>query len=548
MIDQLTEAYADYLTGSYDCPDRIVLNGYYRLGSTGGGFRHWWQRLHGTDDNLDKTHLVRMAGRFSRRVKTYAEKHQIPVVYCQPKERKHELAEEYIPQAPTFVGLFLVIISRASGLVWDAPRTEAGRLGHLTKHYRYINHLFFHIMDPEWGHITIRISGHPPFRAMIILNGHEYVARRAKQAGLEFEQSSNSFTHLMNPADLTQIAETWCAWHPKGQLDQVCQRWVYTCLHFALSEEERLRSGFSYDYSLFQVEYSRNLLFRRPAQMEQVFNTLIDRSRSLLDLKRIKTIFGRQRRPHYKGKAKAHRVSVERILERPAYDLTIFRIHFGPFTLKLYTKGEAILRAEVTVHNAKALPGKRDLDHFPQVIAKLQQILVRFLNQLHSLDQAFVADDTLDTLGQPGLVGTTRTAGLDLNKTRLRTVLQAVIALAPFPTGFTASQLADKVRYFMGWDDTQYRPRQAAYDLRKLRGKQWVEKIGNSRRYQPLLAGLKIMAALLTLRQKVVKPVLAGSTKPKSEPLPHHQTELDIQYRKVQTEMHQLLLMLGIAL
>ncbi len=547
MMDQLMEAYADYLEGSYDCPDRIVLNGYYRLGSTGGGFRHWWRRLHGTDENLDKTHLVRMAGRFSRRVKAYAEKHEIPVLYCQPEERKHELAEEYIPQDPAFVGLFLVIISRASGLVWDAHRTAEGRLGHLTKHYRYINHLFFHIMDPEWGHITIRMSGHPPFRAMIILNGHEYVARQAHQAGLEFEQTSNSFTEIMNPTDLTQIAETSCALHTKGQLDQVCERWVYTCLHFALPQEERLRSGFGYNYSLFQVEYSRNLLFRQPAQMEQVFNALIDRSRSLLDLKRIKTIFGRQRRPHYKGTAKAHRVSVERILERPAYDLTIFKIHFGPFTLKLYTKGEAILRCEVTVHNAKALHCKRDLDHFPQVIAKLQQILVRFLNQLHALDQAFVADDTLDTLGHPGLVGSARTAGLDLNKPRLRTVLQAVIALAPLPNGFTASQLADKVRHLMGWDDSQYRPRQAAYDLKKLRGKQWVEKIGHSRRYQPLPTGLKIIAALLTLREKVVKPILAGAAKPKSEPISQNQTELDIQYCKVQTEMHQLLLMLGIA-
>lgn len=257
-------------------------------------------------------------------------------------------------------------------------------------------------MDPEWGHITIRISGPPPFRAMVILNGHEYVARQAHQAGLEFEQSRNSFTDIMNPADLTQLAETSGAWHPKGQLRQLCQRWVAPCLHFALPQEERLRSGFRYDYSLFQVEYSRNLLFRCPVQMEQVFNALIDRSRSLLDLKRIKTIFGRQRRPHYKGKAKAHRVSVERILERPAYDLTIFKSHFGPFSLKLYTKGEAILRCEVTVHNAKALACKRDLDHFPEIIATLQQILVRFLNQLHSLDQAFVADDTLDTLGQPG--------------------------------------------------------------------------------------------------------------------------------------------------
>jgi hypothetical protein len=547
MMDQLTEAYADYLHGSYDCPDRIVLNGYYRLGYTGGGFRHWWRRLHNTDENLDKTHLVRMAGRFSRRVKAYAEKHEIPVLYSQPEERKHELAEQHIPQDPAFVGLFLVIISRASGLVWDVKQTSDGRIHSLTKHYRYINHIFFHIMDPEWGHVTIRMSGHPPFRAMIILNGHEYVARQAQQVGLEFEQTSNCFASIMKPADLTRIAETSCGLHTKGQLRQVCERWVYTCLDFALPEEERLRSGFCYDYSLFQVEYSRNLLFRRPAQMEQVFNALIDRSRSLLDLKRIKTIFGRQRRPHYKGKRKAHRIRVERILERPVYNLTIFKIHFGPLTLKLYTKGEAVLRCEVMVHNTKALHCKRALDYFPEIIAKLQQILVRFLNQLHGLDQSFVADDTLDTLGHPGRVGSTRTAGIELNKPRLRAVFQAVIALAALPRGFTASQLAHKVRFLMGWDENQYQPRQAAYDLKKLRGKQWVEKIGNSRRYQPHPTGLKTMAALLTLRDKVIKPVLAGAGKPKGERKPQNQTKLDTQYRKVQTEMHVLLHILGIA-
>jgi hypothetical protein len=25
---------------------------------------------------------------------------------------------------------------------------------------RYINHYSFHILDPDWGHITIKMSGH----------------------------------------------------------------------------------------------------------------------------------------------------------------------------------------------------------------------------------------------------------------------------------------------------------------------------------------------------------------------------------------------------
>ena len=197
MDDQLTELYRDLLAGQYDCPDRIVLNAFFRMGHTPGGFRTGWRALHGNDDNLDKTHLMRYASRFIRRVKAYTDKHDIPVVYCRPGERKHELAEQQLPTAPNFAGLFLVIISRANGLVWDARPTQNGGL-HLSKHYRFINHILFHILDPAWGHITIRMSSHPPFRAMVILNGHEFVARQAQQAGLDFVQTRNCFTSNSN--------------------------------------------------------------------------------------------------------------------------------------------------------------------------------------------------------------------------------------------------------------------------------------------------------------------------------------------------------------
>ena len=32
MADGLSKQYADLLTGSYDCADRIVLNAYFRMG------------------------------------------------------------------------------------------------------------------------------------------------------------------------------------------------------------------------------------------------------------------------------------------------------------------------------------------------------------------------------------------------------------------------------------------------------------------------------------------------------------------------------------
>ena len=68
MADELSERYRDLLDGGYDCVDRIVLNAYNALCSSAGGFRHWWRCLMGgSDDQLDNAHLMRMAGRFSRR-------------------------------------------------------------------------------------------------------------------------------------------------------------------------------------------------------------------------------------------------------------------------------------------------------------------------------------------------------------------------------------------------------------------------------------------------------------------------------------------------
>src|SRR5690348_8032017 len=69
MTDGLSTRYQDLLDGSYDCVDRIVLNAYFRMGHSPGGFRVWWRALTGSDETLENSHLMRLAGRFSRRIR-----------------------------------------------------------------------------------------------------------------------------------------------------------------------------------------------------------------------------------------------------------------------------------------------------------------------------------------------------------------------------------------------------------------------------------------------------------------------------------------------
>ena len=99
MTDQFSERCGDLLTGSYDCVDRIVLNAYFSLGHSPGGFRVWWRRWHGdSDEQLDNAHLMRLAGRFARRVRASAQAHGIAVIDCKADERKHQIAEEYLAE------------------------------------------------------------------------------------------------------------------------------------------------------------------------------------------------------------------------------------------------------------------------------------------------------------------------------------------------------------------------------------------------------------------------------------------------------------------
>jgi hypothetical protein len=157
MADLLLERYGNLLTGSYDCVDRIVLNAYYPLGHNPGGFRVWWRRWHDdSDQDLDNAHLMRLAGRFARRVRASAAAHGIPVID----------------------------VARVPARVSKVTGTAAGVIRNLEKTRQFVNRYSFHIMDPAWGHLTVKMSGRPPFSAQVILNGHEYVACARRNRGV----------------------------------------------------------------------------------------------------------------------------------------------------------------------------------------------------------------------------------------------------------------------------------------------------------------------------------------------------------------------------
>jgi hypothetical protein len=85
----------------------------------------WWRRWHDdSDEQLDNAHLMRLAGRFARRIRAWAAAHQVTVIDCKAEDRKHRIAEDYLCEHTVGVGVFLVLVARAPASVWKVNRSK----------------------------------------------------------------------------------------------------------------------------------------------------------------------------------------------------------------------------------------------------------------------------------------------------------------------------------------------------------------------------------------------------------------------------------------
>jgi len=198
----------------------------------------------------------------------------------------------------------------------------------------------------------------------------------------------------------------------------------------------------------------------------------------------------------------------------------------------MYDKFGLILRIETTVNDVAFFPHYREVEQRDGTRLTKWTHLKRSLYSLPALRAARRAAN--------------RVGGIDLNQARMRHVVQAIVALSPSPKGFAASQLADKVRSLTGQAQSEYGPRRAAYDLKKLRAKQLARRIESTHRYEATPEGLRALVALWVLHDKVIKPLLAAASQPSIQPQMENPTSIDQRYRALRLDMQGLFQELGL--
>jgi len=112
----------------------------------------------------------------------------------------------------------------------------------------------------------------------------------------------------------------------------------------------------------------------------------------------------------------------------------------------------------------------------------------------------------------PSRLGATRVGGAGLSKPGIRAALSAALAPDRRTLGAPVAEFAARARAMTG--HASYTTRQAAYNLRKLRGKDLIARPAGTRRYNVPLHAARTIAALLAFRTQVIAPILAGVRSP----------------------------------
>ena len=149
------------------------------------------------------------------------------------------------------------------------------------------------------------------------------------------------------------------------------------------------------------------------------------------------------------------------MIEKPRWNLTIFKVHFGPLTLKAYTTGERVLRFEAIAHHTKQLGCSRTLDRFPQITTRLTA-MVDFTSMLDCVEVGFLPDGILDQLPAPAHIAATRIGGIDLNRPASSCRPRRNARVGGAPARFTVAQFTDRVRSMTGQTPEDYSTRHRA--------------------------------------------------------------------------------------
>lgn len=234
-------------------------------------------------------------------------------------------------------------------------------------------HYYFYFIDEELGLCYVRVPTWCPFRLQVYFNGHNQLAARLAKEGIANRMLDNAFVGIGDMASAQRLADDLDIERLHRALDRFAERYCPVIQHL----------GVSYHWSLMQVEYSTDILFRRQSDLAPIYESISRTAIHAVKAKDVATFLGRKLTNGYDdelGNDFSTRIEGTRI-----------RHHMGPASIKMYDKAGLVLRIETTANDVSFFKHYRKVEHRDGSTDYKLAPLKKTIYSLHDL-RALLAD------------------------------------------------------------------------------------------------------------------------------------------------------------
>jgi hypothetical protein len=535
-METFRKLFASLLVFVYHCFDRVVIQGYLPLLTRPEHIVYFFHHVHGIYP-ITKQVLRQRTRDYQQWVEAFARNHRIPIQWPDPDMKKKGLRQEDLARPYLLArerrkrfGVYFIFKTMEPG-----PNFRSCQPKYPTEdpHYRIIRrqwsrytHYYFYIRDEVLGPMILCVGSFLPFSTRYWINGHSFIAEELQRQGVAFHKDDNAFLSVSDPEALQAAADRLSPEIIRPRLDY----WTLV-LGPKFSKKDRTAIALRRHYSLNQVEYCRNFIFRRNFPIHKVFQRSAELGVFCLTADKISQIFGVRKHKRLRGK-------LHSMLEKLDHGHHVLRIYCKSLVARLYEKFSTFLRLEICVNRLKDLDLNKGLENLGALRDKLVVITDRLAGLEARLLNVHIDFPLFQRLALPVSSGKSKIPGIKIQDTRMIRLMEVLLHGGPQLAGWRTLQIWQALQSAFSLSPQDYTLNQLRYDLRKMKGHGLLERVDKHYAYRLTEKGARVAAMFVLFHKRICGP-LANSVfhhPPKRSPRPpakietaYHEADAAIQ-------------------
>jgi hypothetical protein len=501
MAQLLTDRYREHLVGVLSCYDRIVMTGTLPGVCYARGMKAFLSARKIRLFDYPKF-AEPLRDRVRKRALELARAAGIEIEHiAKGNIRKEDVVAKVLSARGEHAGLVHVISAMEACNAYKPWHDKQTHRTFLRPDTGKCLHYYFYFLDAELGLIYLRVPTWCPFRLQFYCNGHGWLARKLAAAGIGYTAADNAFLRI----DDWQKAQALADDLSPDDLHRILDRYAEQCCPL------RDVFGQSYHWSLMQLEYATDLVFRSQAILKSLYAQLSRQAILAVKAEQVATFLGRRITAQLAqeiGSQFATRI-----------EGTCLKHRFGKSSIKMYDKFSLVLRLETTTNDVSTFKHHRKVEHRQGPATRalapvrktiyslkdLRDILLacnrRYLTYLSALDDFSAGVRTLDRLTQPRPVDGKLVRGINFFSRLEQALLRALQRPAFNIAGIRRADLLPFLNHLS--------PAGLSRQLKRLRNLGLIKRGAGTYRYYLTRAGRAAIAAGCRLIQDTIIPALA---------------------------------------